>query len=508
MTTTYLMIQNPGVAPPESFTLLGASTKRADANAIGKFGSGNKHGVAVLLRNNLQPIVFAGNLKLEFGTRKQEVNTGLNSHEFARVVVKYGGKDAEGTQRSNTEDLGFVLEYGATDWLGVDLALREFVSNSIDRTFEEAQTKVIREYCTKNEIYTKSQIEPHREQLAEVVQQLKNTMKWDDVVVTIVQENQVRAKTGHTRIFIPMNADVFKFYENLGKWFLHFSEPHLLNATILPKKNRNLTDRTAAVIYRRGVRVREFESLDTPSLFDYNLEHLELDESRKVDDWRVKHYAAHAMSNASEREIGLFVQSLVEGRGVWEHTFENYAMTTRGSDKQRETWLRAWTNVLGDNTVIAGKGRGETAKRKGFNVIEAPDEIVTTASWMGVPTPASVLSADEQDGREITPTRPDAQAAVDFFWNLIVKAELTNGKEKPPVKSFNKIMSAGGQILGFYRDGIVYINNDIAGDSGSISHQLLMTAAEELAHYVTGATDNSRDFQDYLINLLVKIARP
>ena len=42
-------------------------------------------------------------------------------------MVKFGGKDANGVQRSATEDLGFVLEYGAADWLSVDLALREFV---------------------------------------------------------------------------------------------------------------------------------------------------------------------------------------------------------------------------------------------------------------------------------------------------------------------------------------------------------------------------------------------
>ena len=33
---------------------------------------------------------------------------------------------------------------------------------------------------------------------------------------------------------------VFAFYENLGKWFLHFSEPESLGKAILPKANRNL----------------------------------------------------------------------------------------------------------------------------------------------------------------------------------------------------------------------------------------------------------------------------
>lgn len=127
--TAYLMIQNPGVAFAQSFTLLGASTKRGNSNGatIGKFGTGNKHGIAVLLRNELNPVVFASNLKLEFSTRAEVVNDGLKDTTFNRVVVQYGGKDSEGKNRSSTEDLGFVLEHGSDDWLGVDLALREFV---------------------------------------------------------------------------------------------------------------------------------------------------------------------------------------------------------------------------------------------------------------------------------------------------------------------------------------------------------------------------------------------
>ena len=63
----YLKIENIGVCPPEGFTGLGVSL--ADTSdrqgVIGTFGSGSKHGVAVLLRIELNPIVFAGTLKLQ-----------------------------------------------------------------------------------------------------------------------------------------------------------------------------------------------------------------------------------------------------------------------------------------------------------------------------------------------------------------------------------------------------------------------------------------------------------
>ncbi len=194
----YLKIENVGVCPPEGFTVLGVSLADTSTNegVIGTFGSGSKHGVAVCLRNNLPPIVFAGTLKMEFSTRPQTVSDNQASKEFGRVVVKFGGTDqTTGTSRSRTEDLGFVLDYGKHDWQEVNLALREFVSNAIDRSIREKGD-------------------------------------WSGVKIEIVEESQVRAKKDHTRVFIPLSPDILEFYNNLGKWFLHFSEPESLSKAI------------------------------------------------------------------------------------------------------------------------------------------------------------------------------------------------------------------------------------------------------------------------------------
>ena len=70
----------------------------------------------------------------------------IASKEFGRVVVKYGGSDpVTGASRSSTEDLGFVLTYGEKDWTEAALALREFVSNAIDRSIREVGRLVRRE---------------------------------------------------------------------------------------------------------------------------------------------------------------------------------------------------------------------------------------------------------------------------------------------------------------------------------------------------------------------------
>jgi hypothetical protein len=482
----YLKIENIGVCPPEGFTVLGVSL--ADTTdkegVIGQFGSGNKHAVAVLLRHDLSPVVFAGTLRLEFSTRPQVVSDSQASKEFGRVVVKYGGTDqSTGNSRSSTEDLGFVLDYGKHDWQEVALALREFVSNAIDRS--------IREWGD-----------------------------WSGVKIEIVEEAQVRAKKDHTRVFIPLNTEVFEFYHNIGKWFLHFSEPESLSRAILPKNNRNLGDRKAAVIYRRGVRVREFESSDTESLFDYNLNDLTIDESRKASDWDVKHHCGKALANADKDILALLFDRLMNSdQGCWEFGFDTYSLQPTHRDnaedelRKRRNWQEAFALVAGEDAVLTGKGPVEQLERKGYKPVQAPESLVHAAEQYGVQTPAKVLSSDELAGRAVMEPMPDALAAVDFVWGLLEEVGLTNGKAKPPVKCFTSILDAGVMLNGYYRDGVVFINADLAGSGsvvagkGALSDRLLKVALEECVHHTTQALDNSRDFQDFVLDLAVKLAR-
>jgi hypothetical protein len=491
----FLMIENPGSAPSEAFTLLGATTKRDNSKYIGTFGSGNKHGIAVLLRHRVSPQVFSGNLKMEFTTKPVSLDDGIDQTDFARVVVKYGGKDEEGVNRSSTEDLGFVLEYGASDWLGVDLALREFVSNAID-------------HAIKHNEHTEADVKT----------------PWEGVLVEVVDEKRVRAKKGVTRVFVPLTDDVMTFYRNLGKWFLHFSEPHLIGQTILPKGGRNLVeDCNQAVIYRRGVRVREFTSGGgIPSLFDYNLEDLKLDESRQVDDWAVKNAAASAIRDAEQLELVELFNSFTSTDSVWEHTFDTYGLRTNSwnetneqTEARQEKWKGAIQTAIGDDAVVVSKddqSDDNRITRKGFKTVAVPSEYAQVADQYGLRTASKVLSQDERLDREIIDPTLTAQAAVDFVWTIAEIFGQTGGKDKPPVKSFRGIMDAEAVTQGFYREGVVYLNVSVAKVGEEVpqkhfSDELLATAIEEVAHYVTGATDNSRDFQEWFIQLSVKAAR-
>ncbi len=80
---------------------------------------------------------------------------------------------------------------------------------------------------------------------------------------------------------------------------------------------------------------------------------------------------------------------------------------------------------------------------------------------------------------------------------------MEDGKDKPPIKCFRKVMNGGTVIRGFLRDGIVYVNEDLAQGT---SVELRQTVLEEVAHYLTGSKDCTRDLQDWAFKLAVRVA--
>lgn len=510
MNNLFLMIQNPGVAPSEAFTLLGASTKRnhANSNMIGKFGTGNKQAIGVCLRNDLVPVVYAGNLRMEFSTRQQTVkNTTFN-----RVVVKFSGKDIDGSSRTSTEDLGYVLEHGSDDWQGIELGLREFVSNAIDQAIEEGENAFLAKFASDRPDFDMNDAESIQSAKDALTTYRQTAKDYKNVEMAIVDESKVRAKSGYTRVFIPVNGDVFSFFENIDKWFLHFKHDELLTQAILPKADRNLGSSKTAVIYRRGVRVREVQINPANSLFDYNLEDLKLDESRKCDDHYVAYSVASAWGkNASVDNVAVLFQTVMNQSNVWELGLDFGFGMDWGNTQTKKVWAEAWSRVAGDDYVICGQGAGEMARRKGYKTLEVADKFLRGAELCGIPTPATKLTKDQQEGLEIFDSTPTAEMVVDFAWGICERESMLNGKAKPSVKTFRKIMSGGSQSLGFYRDNTVFLNLDLVDSQAeswkSVPNQTLVTAFEEVAHHITGATDNSRDFQDFAFNMVMLLAK-
>ena len=195
------------------------------------------------------------------------------------------------------------MSYGEKDWNEIALALREFVSNAIDRS-------IAREHGD-----------------------------WRSVKIEIVDENRVRAKRDHTRVFLPLTPEVLDFYNALVKWFLHFSEPQSLDKAILPKANRQ-SRRPQGGGYLPSWRL----VCGSSSPWRRNrcstttLNNLTIDEARKASDWDVRHHCGQALANADKEVLAiLFSHLLNSDRPAWEFTFDSYALqpSYRGQCRRR-----------------------------------------------------------------------------------------------------------------------------------------------------------------------------
>lgn len=115
-----LVFSNPGEIDPRLITTLGMNVKNSD-NPIGKFGTGLKYSIAILLRKGCQISISAGFRRFTFSTETEHVR----GKDFDVIFMT---EDSPGG--SSTSRLGFTTELGAHWQLW--MAYRELASNCMD----------------------------------------------------------------------------------------------------------------------------------------------------------------------------------------------------------------------------------------------------------------------------------------------------------------------------------------------------------------------------------------
>lgn len=453
----WLMIENKGVAPTTAFTRLGDSGSRnREGRFIGQFGTGAKHAINIFLRKGIACKICTDGTTLEFFFEVEHVtDADGNVRESYPVYCQCKGK-------SNRKiECGWDLNFGGIDWNETSMGLREVVSNAIDWANACGGTPE----------------------------------------VTVA--DSVRNRKGYTRIFVSYDdQDVKLFHRDLGKIFLQFSgDPNRVNQRFLPKD----PDTVGPTIYREGVKVATLKS-DIPAAFDYNFRkgEIAIDECRNSSEYALRARIAQAINTADKETLKTFFSKLSEG-SVYEAELDDYYLGYSSGEKEQNTWKEAWEESA-DGAVIATEAMGESvlgehARKKGHKVKAIKSRaFVQVAEKMGVTNVSTILGKEGSGNIEVEVT-PDAVASVEEVWGWIEIAGKTCGKPKPEVKSFKNIMDGECSTLGFYRPGedAVHIRDDLGG-------RIARTVAlEECGHYITGATDMSRDFQDFFINLVCEL---
>jgi len=464
----YLMIQNSGVAPVESYTLLGASAARDSGveGVIGQFGSGAKHAVNVLLRADLDFTVYCGKTKIKFSTIDTQINDGLSVKTAKQVVAKLTGS------RNQVVKLGWTLGFGALDWADCAMAIREFVSNAIDRTLRG------------NEV-------------------VGEAVASGDLRVCLVEDNQVRALDGYTRVFIEATEEVVNYFNELPRRFLQFSQDPLKNSKMQPKAGRNFND-GRAMIYRNGVFVCELEGDDSLCDYNFSTSELRIDEARNLNSYTCRAAIAELYKKAATKDIARVLRAIITGTKCLEGGLDKYYMTgySTATAAAKANWAAAWEIIAGEGILCRDTKEAEALGRKGHDaVIVGNESWLETAKHYGIKAIEDVMDIHERQGRSETDATDEAKEALETVWKWILDAGMDDYRPCPAIRGFDELTNGESECLGYYKPGgsTIWIRNDQGGK------HLLEIVLEECCHYVTGATDCSRDFQNWLMRLIVRV---
>lgn len=452
----YLLIENKGQSDLNAFLMLGISTTRAsDQKLIGKFGSGIKHGIITLLRKKVDFSLFLGTDQVKFYARQEKISSIDGECFFDVVYARYKGEDIR---------TGFTLQFGAMDWTRIEMAIREIISNALDASMKTAGNS---SDCTIKEV------------------------------------TEISGVSNSTRVFIEMTEEVEFYYHNLGFNFLHFSLPNVdLNLTFMLDK----AQQSSPAIYRRGVLVAE-EASDHKSLFNYNLEDVELDESRNLKVSEAYTIVGKSFFKLTDNQFRNWL-SHIHRENLFENRLDSWQIIYYNRpriDERQETLIQIWNEVYPNGVLVRQNCSREIAQKithKGFTPVVACDTTFAILDRVGIPTPNSFLSETESSLHNVQVAPLWFIEIVDGVWELLFSGLAQNlSRPFPSVFTFSK--NEGSSVLfGFANNSSIYFNEDYI--SKNPTKDLYRTIIEEMAHYVFQAEDTSMLMQQSLINMLAE----
>ena len=423
----YLKICSVSTTNPVDMFTLGVSTARGVDGKIGQFGSGSLMSTLLWLRlTGESPIFMLNGVRVEFDSRPERTTTGGTFHRVFQTI--------DGVETP----LSVALEYGELDWTEAHMALREWISNALDQGA--------------------------------------------DIVAALSKVDSLACEQNEVCVFVPMSADVRKYWAKIDTYFLHFTQKQ--DEVVLPKSKPSVCR-----LYRKGVFVRELPNLKT--LFDYNLP-LDINECRTGSSDSMESAVLSCVHgdnpNLPQHYFQALFNAILAGCQSWEATSPSSYLyggwsTFLTSDYVKNVKvIRSGSKLQGTGTPIDSTWYNGFIKRNpalsGYDDLFAErNEIIE-------------LPAD-------TETQALANRCFKFLMTLIPGGD-KKGKGMPTVSTFKTLDGSMPSCLGRYdaERHRVFVWQD--------QRSSVQTMLEEMAHAISGQYDCSRGFQEYLFRCLAE----
>jgi len=420
--------------------LLGLSDKTEDQ--IGRFGTGLKESIALLIRRGLKPIFFSGTCRIDFDVLEvdgqSEICFMLSKKQGSFTAKKWHG-------------LGIHPNFGKHDWDDLWMVFRELMCNAVD---------------------------------ASGVEDLHHTITSDEP----------KGKAGSTRIYFPANHEAIKAYTQCGDRLLMLNpvEPvfsHKDYGHILPKR-----EEAGVQVYHRNVWVQQGPAAE-PSLFDYELKNLKLNESRSSDWYNVRIRMAEILREADMRVTTMVLTAMMK-TGI--SYFEDSLMRLVGwsiTVENGTNWCNAFYNIFGDEAVLTRNEKIYVERllaKKKTPVICENVELYSMLVKAGVKDAIGLLTDEEKHPTNHTIPSEESMKMYAGIWKTL--RDVGIAKMHPPKFMLFSEVSPSGR-LGFTNGSTCYINESICGSASE-----RIAVIQEICHYICNY--HSSEYNTFLLYVI------
>lgn len=295
---------------------------------------------------------------------------------------------------------------------------------------------------------------------------------------TMKLSSEVQPEHGYTKIYIEQGEALKDLTDN---WSNYFSN----NRTVIFESDKHNVLHKAGdesfTVFRKGIRAYRNRQ---KSLFDYDVKTLQINESRVAEhDFEARQRSAEALALCTDedalRHFGHASDDFIEKDPLfWSYIFDD----TFGG-KFSDTWLK----VFKDKRIVPQEYGGFYGLTS--NTVTLPEKL------------CKHLYDQFKDELQIIGTTKEAYMIVDedveFLRPAMEKLEKVGFGH--PLDRVKIAKFKDDDILGLADNGLVLISEKIK--SPTYQGMTLSVLFEEVAHTKSGYSDNTRQFQDYIINL-------
>lgn len=444
----WLVIENDKVIRPEAIEMIGGTDKR-NGSFIGKYGSGLKQAICCALRNKMDVRICSALDVYKFATDPVLMDREI-VHRVTMQTNTSSPKVRDWTLDMGKHDWKTNLEHGLTsDWM----IFREFLCNAMD------------EGVCRYQIETK--INPE-------LGKTKVYIKLTDNIEEIVNNIHKYIARGLLKSRVPIESNPYGFvYPKLGA------------------KGR---------IYCCGVFVRE---IPDNLLYDYDLNHLTLTESRTVDVWGFSYALGSLISHCSSAFLADLLRQISSDPKCFEAGLNEHQLSLHNTDKAKQSFEMAFGHGAFTSPEALTSNTEDCLNRSGRNRVIFKEGWNNALKNSGVDNYISVIGEDVFTGfsfiddKEVS-FRVDSELLRLSFKAFDICKKMFNNdiKHYPKLMFFNWTGNPETICLGKAGTDYVGLNAQMC-----VNEKLVLgTLIEEFAHYYSGASDCSRELVNCIVN--------